>query len=81
MSNTRLEVWPIVQAQRAARYRRALAALRAASLHVTDPAIGEAAQKKQETPPVDASEVSTPATSSAHDGRAASAQCATSGRS
>lgn len=68
---------PVVAA-RAEDHLANLRTIHAASLPAAGAAGRQSASGTQETPPVDASEVSTPAASSAHDGRAANAQCATS---
>ncbi len=77
MSNVRIPAGPVVQAQRAARYRRALAALRAASLPPVPAALRQAVPTKQEGPRSGVQGPSTAHILCHQEARAASAHSAT----
>lgn len=76
-SSRRIDAWEVVQHQKAARYFRAIALLRAASLPPRRATLSEAVRKKQETPPVATDEVSTAHTWHQQEVRAAGAHSAT----
>jgi hypothetical protein len=75
----RIDVWEVVQAQRAARYRRALTALRTASLPRLAALTGESLEK-QEGPRSGFQGPSTAHVLHEQEARAASAHSATYGR-